>query len=171
MDCMCRRGLTHLLLPAILLAQFVGTYRCTGGCGAAGQDGRPHVHLHAATPGLTGTKRCGCQRQREVAAPQDCRTGTPLLACSISLAPSEPAHGHDTDDLVLYLSFDATNGGLTSSGGEVRAGGERDQQPVVLGARHVWPGHQCDSLAQGLSTSPPPRARCPVYLCVRSLLI
>lgn len=101
---MCRRGLTLLLLPAILLTQWVSSSRCMGQCRAVGSDVRPHVHLNAILPRQPEGAGCGCKRQRQANVPTASDTRA-MLAAAERTPPPEPTRPGDNQS-VLFLSFD-----------------------------------------------------------------
>jgi hypothetical protein len=168
---MCRRGFTLLLLPAILLTQWVSVFRCTGGCGAASQECRPHVHLNAALPGTPQVKGCVCQRQREANVTIDSRL-TQASVDTDATATTEQAPCRGSDDGILYLSFDsAVVGRASAAGSGVDVGEEQVQQTAGLCALLRWTDHLSNHFLSPLVTTPMPDAKCPVYLRVCALLI
>jgi hypothetical protein len=168
---MCRRGFTLLLLSAILLAQWVSVFRCTGGCGTAGQDSRPHVHLTAALPVTPQMKGCGCQRQREANVTIDSGL-TQASVDSDATATTEQAPCRGSDDGILYLSFDsAVVGRASAAGSGVDVGDDQSHQPAGLCARLCWTNHLSNHSFSPLVATPLPNAKCPVYLRVCALLI
>lgn len=168
---MYRRFLTLLLLPALLLTQWVNGSRCVGGCQAAGQDSRPHVHLNAVLPVTPQMKGCGCQRQREANVTIDSRL-TQASVDSDATATTEQAPCRGSDDGILYLSFDSAVGGITSiAGSGVDGSDDQVHQPAGLCARLRWTDHLSNHFFSPLVATPLPDAKCPVYLRVCALLI
>lgn len=89
----------------MLLAQWVSSSRCMGGCGAVGSDARPHVHLDAVLPGQPERSQCGCKRQRQDNTPAAGGALAPPAATAERTHPSEQGLPGD-DHGVLFLSFD-----------------------------------------------------------------
>ena len=168
---MCRRGLTLLLLPAILLTQWVNGSRCMGGCQVAGQDSRPHVHLNAVLSGTPQMKGCGCQRQSEANVAIDSRlTQAAVDSDATTTTEQAPCRGSDHD--FLYLSFDsAVVGRASAAGSGVDVGDDQVHQPAGLCARLRWIDHMSNHFFSPLIAAPLPDAKCPVYLRVCALLI
>lgn len=158
-EVMYRRVLTLLLLPALLLTQWVNANRCLGGCAGVGHDSRPHVHL-GASPAHDEKPSCGCKRERPAPPPNDALASS--AAKPTSPEPPSPDGG------VMFLSPDFGLGRPAEPG----AGGahpDLDQpagpvdEPFGLGRRLVRsesPSH--------LSLPPP---RLPLYLRTLRLLV
>lgn len=169
---MFRRGVTLFLLPVMLLSQWVGMYRCMGGCGAVGKDIGPHVHLNAVIPGKSAASACSCQRQRQAQARRVGQSARPPLATAnangTAAAEQIPPSRHGDD--VLHLSFDASHCVRASSdGGHANVGSERCDQFVVLDVLSRWPNQLGNPFASRLNI--PPIPRCSVYIHICSLLL
>ncbi len=162
---MCRRTLAILLLPAILLTQWVSVNQCVGGCGSASQGGRPHIHLNTQIPDMTRNKACGCQRKY---------LATDTLAAPYAVSPStlsvdDPVPCHGTDHDVLYVSLEVSHGAAVSeSGCIVGIRTAPRQQPTGLDALFLWTNHQ---LASAAAISPRPNPRRVLYVLTCSLMI
>lgn len=169
-EIMYRRFLTLLLLPALLLTQWVNSSRCMGGCQSSGQDSRPHVHLTAVLPGTPQAKGCGCQRQRDADVSGDSRLSAALVA-SDSSAATEQVPGHGAGDNILYLSFDTVYGGRAGAGSIVDLSDDHVLQPAELLGLERWADHLSNHSFLPLVVTPQPDVKCPVYLRVCALLI
>jgi hypothetical protein len=165
---MYRRFLTFLLLPTLLLTQWVNGSRCLGRCEAAGHDNRPHIHLTSTLTGSPDAKKCGCQRQQKA---EEASSG--LSSCIVVRSPSkaveQPQIPAPNDD-ILYLSFDTFLGLPTSAVGIADVVSDVGSQSACFDA---LPHRICDSTINRFSpcVTPPPYARCPLYVRVCSLLI
>jgi hypothetical protein len=163
---MCLRPLTHLLLTALLLTQWVNVNRCPGGCGAAGREARPHVHLNDLVPAHAAKSACGCKRQRE-AAPPEAGEG-PATSSTATSRATPPLPTPPCDDGVLLLSFDL--------GVSVRAGQSGDciqtgpEQHADLSGPPLTPPSRQDGRDLRPHTSSPP-IPLPAYFLTRRLLV
>jgi hypothetical protein len=168
---MYRRLLTLLLLPALLLTQWVNGSRCMGGCREAGQGSRPHVHLNAELPVTPQMKGCGCQRQREANVTIDSRLSQASVD-SDATATTEQAPCRGSHDSILYLSFDSAVVGRASAAcSGVDGSDDQVHQPAGLCVRLRWADHLSNHFFSPLVATPLPDAKCPVYLRVCALLI
>lgn len=163
---MCLRPLTHLLLTALLLTQWVNFNRCPGGCGSAGREGRPHVHLSDLVPVHTEKSACGCKRQREAAPPEVGED--PATSAAPTDRATPPVHSSPCDDGVLFLSFHL--------GVSVRAGqngdciqADPDQHASLIEPLLTLPHRQVGRDFRPHTSSPP--SPLPVYLLTLRLLV
>lgn len=168
---MCCHFLTLLLLPSLLLTQWVNGSRCMGGCQAVGQESRPHVHLNAVLLGTPEVKGCGCQRQRESNVTVESQLAQASVA-SESSAATEHAPCRGSDDDILYLSFDSAVDGRASAGGSgVDVSHDQVQQPEGLCALLRWTDHLLCHSFSPLVAAPISESKCPVYLRICALLL
>lgn len=63
---MSRLLVTAVLVPALLLTQWIGAFRCAG-CPMPGRESQPHVHLNGWLP--TNENDCRCHRHHSAAKP------------------------------------------------------------------------------------------------------
>lgn len=169
---MYRRFLTFLLLPAMLLTQWANGSRCMGGCGATGQDSRPHVHMNAVLIGTPVAKKCGCHRQRETNVATDSWLAqASLVSDSTATIDKEPCRGSDND--IVYFSFDHAFGGRTSPGciGIVASDDQAQQQFAGLCAFLTRNNRLPSHFFSRIVALPIPDSDCPLYLRVCALLI
>lgn len=163
---MDRRVVSHTLLLALLLTQWVNAHRRYDGCAACGRPPAPHVHLSELVP--FGER------------PQSCRCGTPPTAddrgcCSRQASggekrelrvpdPADPTKSCCAD--VLLLSGD-------SEVAQVKVGPrvESPEDAHVAAMPRTWLA--LSRHASGVDTTrPPPGCRsAPLYLVNRALLI
>lgn len=160
---MVRRVTTLVLLPAVLLSQWVGACRCLSGCEAGGPDRRPHVHLEALLPGQPEKPSGGCScRRQATTTPIEAVGDAPVVSVT---RPAGTVPGHGPDDRVLYLSFDVCVGLPAALGDGI--GGDLTGLPETLEpADHTAPG----PAVNWHPSTHPPHDR-PLYLLTRSLLI
>ena len=59
---MFRVIVTAVLVPALLLTQWVSAYRC-GGCPTGKRESQPHVHMRGLLPTSVPESNCSCHRQ------------------------------------------------------------------------------------------------------------
>lgn len=163
---MCLRPLTHLLLTALLLTQWVNVNRCPGGCGSAGREGRPHVHLNDLVPAHTAKSACGCKRQREVAPPEAGKGPATSSAPTSWVTPPEPSP--PCDDGILLLTFDlGVSVRAGQSGDGIQTGPE--QHADLIGTPLTPPSHQAGRDLRPATSSPP--SPLPAYFLTLRLLV
>ena len=163
---MCLRPLTHLLLTALLLTQWVNVNRCPGGCGSAGWEGRPHVHLNDLVPAHTEKPACGCKRQREATPPEAINRQTTSTAPTSRATPPVPSP--PCDDCVLLLAFDL---GVSVRAGQSGDGlqADPDQHAGLIGTQFTSPYRQVGRDLRPHTSSP--LRPLPVYLLTLRLLV
>ena len=83
---MSRLLVTAVLVPTLLLSQWVGAFRCDG-CKRQGPEGQPHVHLNELLPTTASEAGCPCHRHRPDTAPE-----RPPGAASAGIAAFTPPH-------------------------------------------------------------------------------
>lgn len=66
---MSRLLATAVLVPTLLLSQWVSAFRC-GGCKRQGLEGHAHVHLNELFPTTASEAGCPCHRHRPDTAPE-----------------------------------------------------------------------------------------------------
>lgn len=148
------------MLCAVLLTQWLGAFRCAGGCGPAGLRQSPHVHIDAVLPIKSAKSSCGCRGRQPDAEGRD-------RAASWTDRFQEPATPAGCDGVLRLLS-DVGSGRSVAPTVLPNDTSDNDTpfaefhfvaaRPAMPTARHV---------------SPPRRAtgRCPVYYLHCSLLI
>jgi hypothetical protein len=166
---MPRRVVTLVLLPAILLTQWAGMFRCVGGCGAVGLENTPHVHLNALLPAQAERSGCGCQRSRQVTSVPNGSRADETAHSGIESASSNPKTDFGRDDPVVYVSAEV--GVVVRAhvdAPEYQAGGD---EAVGLPSATAWSEQPAGR--DGLRNYMPPRLPhlLPVYILTRSLLL
>lgn len=166
---MCCRFLTMLLVPALLLTQWVNGSRCMGGCEAAARDSRPHVHFSTALTENTSSKKCSCQRQHKTQP-----TSSDLYSheyvtslCDAVEQPGRPA----SDDNILFLSFEAFLGLPAGASGVADTVSDVGLQEACYYALPSCLNFMSFNSFLRFAVTPPPNVSCPLYVRVCSFLI
>lgn len=155
---MYRRLVSIVLLPAVLLTQWVRAGHIHGCHESAGREGIPHVHLSglwttAATPEEAQADRCPCCH--------DDTAGPTPFRCHAG-----PAGAHDDDAIYLPLSLT-----LEWHSGPAWNGGADPTDSVLV---PLPPAASCLAMPTACLCHPPPLLPfpdCPTYLRTRTLLI
>ena len=134
---MLRLLVTAVLVPALLLTQWVSAFRCAG-CPMPGRESRPHVHLSDWLPTIGDEADCPCHRHQPTAK-SECHREAESADLAAFTASAEGDDFTARTDVVLMLPQNA-DWGLGNTGD--RSPGTEDPAAVdapVFRSRVVHP--------------------------------